>query len=249
MRKRFSSSSLKPKIERLQIIDALRGLAALAMIIHHASFDLEQFYGYYLPFFHSEFFFVLQFIFSGIFIFLCGVSSNFSRNNLKRGIICLAAGAAVTVASLIIFPDMPIYFGILQCLGSCILIYALAGRLLSRLPAEAGVLIWLTVFAVNYYIYKSALPIESPYFFILGFPSYDFSAADYYPLLPYLWLFLSGTALGSLVISRRFPEGFYKFPRIPVLSFLGRNALWVFIFHQPVILLLLRIFFGRWQGV
>ena len=67
--------------KRIDLIDALRGLAVLLMVFHHLMFDLVEFLGAPTWFFANPVFNFLHYIFAGVFIFLSGVSSQFSRSN------------------------------------------------------------------------------------------------------------------------------------------------------------------------
>ena len=81
---------------RIDLIDALRGLAVVLMVLHHLAFDLVAYAGAPLWLFTNPVFDVLHYIFAGLFIFLSGVSSRFSRSNIKRGLKVLAAALLIT---------------------------------------------------------------------------------------------------------------------------------------------------------
>ena len=67
----------------------------------------------------------------------------------------------------------------------------------------------------------------------LGFPPADFSSTDYFSLLPWFFLFLTGYFVSRLWRERRrIPMGG---TRVPVLSALGRYSLPVYLLHQPVV--------------
>jgi uncharacterized membrane protein len=68
----------------------------------------------------------------------------------------------------------------------------------------------------------------------LGIYSSTFSSSDYFPLFPWLFVFLAGTFLGRFAAAEKFPQFTYK-SHIPPLSFMGRHALIIYIVHQPII--------------
>ena len=74
-----------------------------------------------------------------------------------------------------------------------------------------------------------------PGMFILGFTTDEFYSADYFPLLPWLFLFLAGYYAVKTGFIQRF-KGLFGPLRVKPLAFLGRHALWVYLLHQPVIL-------------
>ena len=72
------------------------------------------------------------------------------------------------------------------------------------------------------------------YFMPLGFFNSSFHSADYFPLLPHLFMFLTGTFVGVYATNGRFPAFTYR-QRSKALCFLGRHALVIYIAHQPII--------------
>ena len=72
--------------------------------------------------------------------------------------------------------------------------------------------------------------------FIMGFKG-PFSSADYYPVLPWSFLFLAGSAAAKLILSFNLPELFYK-KICPPLEFIGRHTLMIYVVHQPLLLVL-----------
>ena len=111
--------------DRIQFLDALRGLSIILVVAYHCGFNLVAMG--YIPrgALYNPLLDVLQPLFAGLFIVLAGISSRFSQNNLKRGLFVVGAAALVTVVSLVI--GMPIWFGILHLLAACILLYLLVG--------------------------------------------------------------------------------------------------------------------------
>jgi uncharacterized membrane protein len=71
----------------------------------------------------------------------------------------------------------------------------------------------------------------------LGIPGPGFASGDYYPVLPFLFMYLSGAALGKLWKRQGYPETARKLA-CPPLEFVGRHPLAFYIFHQPAILLI-----------
>ncbi len=67
----------KNQNNRIDIIDAARGLAVILMVFHHAFFDAVEFLGAPPWLFSNPVFNFLHYVFAGLFIFLAGVSSRF----------------------------------------------------------------------------------------------------------------------------------------------------------------------------
>ena len=72
-----------------------------------------------------------------------------------------------------------------------------------------------------------------------GFPPRDFFSTDYFPLLPWLFLFWCGFYLYD--ITRR--DSALLSVRLPLLTVMGRYSLWVYLFHQPIIYAVLSLIF------
>ena len=82
---------------RIELMDALRGLAVCLMVLHHFLYDLCEFLGAPWWLFTNPVFDVLHYFFAGLFIFLSGISSDFSRSNLKRGAKAMALALGITL--------------------------------------------------------------------------------------------------------------------------------------------------------
>ncbi|MDP4152457.1 MAG: heparan-alpha-glucosaminide N-acetyltransferase [Bacillota bacterium] len=234
---------MKSGVKRIELLDIARGTALILMMVHHGMYDLIAFYGFNFPILNTLFFFVLQFIFSGLFIFISGSTSFFSHSNFRRGIYCLAAGLVVTAASLIADPYEPIYFGILQMIGTSIIIFALLEKLRINITGKYSFFVWTSLFFLSYYIYRNAPFVDSPYLFIFGLTTITFTAADYFPLFPYVFLFFAGASAGRIFVRGEMPRWFYSSKPVPVVSFFGKHSIWVYLLHQPVLLILFSLIF------
>ena len=88
------------------------------------------------------------------------------------------------------------------------LLFALLRKPIEKLPAIPLSVISLAAFVLTYRIYY--LDAELPHsflLFILGFNT-NFFSADYYPIIPWFFLFLSGAALGRYFKEGRVPKIF-----------------------------------------
>lgn len=233
------------KNERIEILDVLRGIAILGMVFQHILVDLRfVISGINLTLLDNS---VLQniFVFGGVFfIFLSGISSYYSKHNVRRGLLLLGLGALITAVTYLFFRGEVIYFGILHFLGAAILIYALLGKMIRKIPQVVILIGSMLVFVGAYYLYSLNIRIENPLSFLIGFPEWGFYSADYFPIFPYFFAFLGGTGFGWFVFNRKLPQTFYKL-NIPGLNVVGRYSLWIYLLHQPIIILILKIAFGQ----
>lgn len=228
------NGSQKPKKQRIEIIDALRGVAVILMVIHHFLYDLVDFLDAPKVLFSNPVFDVLHYIFAGIFIMLCGVSSYFSRSNLKRGLITL--GCALGISAVTYLIKMPIIFGVLHLLAVCMLFFALTKKLWDKIPKPVTMIFAAVGTAVSAWCVNN-ITINSDKLWILGWTGKNFISYDYFPLLPWIFVFIFGTAVGWYIKENKFPKKFYT-AKIPVLPAVGRHTLIIYIVHQPVLYLI-----------
>lgn len=201
------------------------------MVLHHTAFDLAV-YGFIPawllvnPIIH-----VLQPFFAGSFIVMSGASCRFSGNNLKKGILLALFATGVSVVTYIFTPDMFISFGILHFLSAASILYALLGMLFEKLEKILAP-ICITVFFILFFIFP--IYVNTSGLAFLGFPSNTYSSGDYYPILPWIFLFFFGSYLGGIIKSNKLPSVFYSF-RCPLFEKIGRYSLIIYLAHQPVL--------------
>jgi len=115
---------------RIWEIDFLRGLSIILMVLYHFGYDLTEFCGIRRILgieinLSSLSLTIAQYFFAGVFIVLCGISSTLSRNNIRRALKILGVAVIITAITYLYSSSETIYFGILHCLGVCILLYGL----------------------------------------------------------------------------------------------------------------------------
>ncbi|MFR5416885.1 MAG: heparan-alpha-glucosaminide N-acetyltransferase [Collinsella sp.] len=234
--------------KRITIFDTVRGFTMISMAGFHACYDLAYLYGWDMPWFTQT---VFQDIWrasiSWVFLFIAGWMCTLSRNNAKRAAKYAAAALVVWIATTLVSVDDSVNFGIIFCMAACTAIIAFARpassigcrrwhRIYSDLPD--------TLFACTWSIPgTSTYPI--PYLAWLGFPGPDFVSGDYYPLIPFFFMYLTGffAAHAARKSSREAPAWAYENP-IPALASLGRHALPFYLLHQPIILGILELVYS-----
>ena len=239
--------------KRLQALDELRGLMLVFVMLYHLGYDLTTFFGVYMPWFWDWPVQSFRDGMVGTLMVISGMSCSLSRSNLRRGLRTLGIGMAITAATVLFAPSQSIWFGVLHCYGVCMILWAFFGGALSGLPGWTAVLFGL-LFALTRFVPMGALLLPtgilplSPFFyqsrfiFWLGFPHFSFTSADYYPLIPWAFLFLAGGVLGAQWKKTGFPAWTIG-GKFPVLAGIGRHTLMVYLVHQPILLVLLWVFF------
>ncbi len=166
-----------------------------------------------------------------------------SRNNAKRAAKYAAAALVVWIATTLVSVDDSVNFGIIYCMAVCTAVVAFTRPLLQKLPGSWGIAACLVLFALTWGIPKAVYPL--PYLAWLGFPGPGFVSGDYYPLIPFVFMYLTGffAAQAAQASSLEAPAWAYANP-IPALAVLGRHALPFYLLHQPVILGVLEIVYS-----
>jgi len=228
---------MEEKKKRIEIIDALRGIAVTMMVIHHALYNLTAFLGAPWWVYSNPVFNALQAFFIGLFIVISGVSSRFSRGNVERGSIVLVIAVIVTYVT--VRMEMPIYFGILHLLGVLMVFYGLTRKLWDSIPRKVAPYIYivLTITSILMRMYlspSSENPVLRDLLSVLGWRQPGFINYDSQYILPWIFVFLFGTWAGEYIREGRFPSWFYEI-KMPFFPFIGRNALFIYVLHQPVL--------------
>jgi uncharacterized membrane protein len=221
---------------RIWEIDAMRGLAIVLMIAFHLVYNLSEFYRFPIDY-RSGFWLIIARAAVLLFMTTAGISSTFSRSNLRRGRSVLLYGLAVTLATWMFNPQAYIRFGILHFMGIGMMLY----HFLRKIPVNMLIMLGAALLILGPIVTGSL--VESPYLFPLGLVPAGFVSTDYYPLVPWYGFFLWGAAIGK----QYYPEGkslLSVTPNHRLLPFLGRHSLYIYLVHQPLLLVTLGLFFS-----
>ena len=240
------------KPDRVCLLDELRGLAVLLMIFYHGAYDAVYIFRFTgSGWFTSAPMDFLQRYIAVSFILIAGIMGRYSRSNFRRGVKTFLCGLLVTAVTLLVMPSERILFGILHFLSICMMAFGLLQRLRSSHGDPPPFHLWPVVLCAvllmltwrvpsGYlqipFLLRINLPQAwyQPWLAPLGLPGAGFSSADYFPLIPWCFVFAAGTVVGRLARDGKFPAWTYP-SRVPFFSFLGRHALLIYIVHQPVI--------------
>lgn len=236
-----AEKSAKVQIPRVYALDALRGLMILLMVGHHLLYDLAYLFGMPEWIVRNPVIEVASTLGAGLFIAMSGATASVSRSNLRHGLRILLAAAAVTVATAIFDRESVIVFGILQFLGVSALLYAAIAPFWKKIPRPIMPAVCGAVLALSL-ILRSLISGGVWYTIPLGFCPTGFQTLDYFPLLPWFSVYLFGIWLGAVIFGRRLPAGFYRW-RNRFLEKCGKWSIWIYLLHQPAMLLVLTVVF------
>ena len=254
----------KARSQRIFELDFLRGIALILMCLDHLAYDF-----YCLPYWFplsdspviaalgrfgdavafSDWRQWIHYCFSTLFLLLAGVGSSLTRSPFRRFVKVALAAVAITVATVLLdlFFQMgvTILFGVLSAMAVgalfcwvCSLFGEKAGKWIALCLGVAAV---VAGFCLRWY----SAPIlkffgsDDLWSILLGTARYG---ADWFPVFPCSGVVLIGYFLGKILYRE-------KRSLIPALegknSFLcavGRKSLWIYLFHQPVLVGLLYLF-------
>ena len=241
---------------RFQLLDTIRGIVLVSMIIYHASWNFVYIYGMDWDWYRSYGAYIWQQSICWTFILLSGFCFSLGRRHLKSGLMVFGGGILVTLVTLLVMPSNRVVFGVLTCIGSCILIVTFAGKWLRKLPCEAGAVLsfLLFLFTKNInngylgFVGKELMELPAAWYknyitTYVGFPFRSFYSTDYFSLFPWLFLFMTGFYLYGIFEKQNLLKKKFMTKEIMVFSFLGRHSLLIYLLHQPVIYGLQEIFF------
>ncbi len=240
---------------RVGLVDEVRGLLIILMVIYHALFTLSYTIAPDLYMFvESPVMRILRDVGAGLFIFICGACCLFSKNNFRRGMLTFLCGVLITVVT-VLFDNgnMQILWGILHFLGLSLILFDTFDKLILKIKWWWGLPVFALLFVLTFglnasdgYGYVGVPLVESlqyplqralsnvHFLFPLGISYPSFSSMDYFPLLPWFFLFLIGTFYGKRLKDGRAKPFVYK-TRIKPLAFVGRHTLIIYLLHQPII--------------
>lgn len=220
--------------QRYHLLDMLRGICIILVVGYHILYNLSEIFGGNYAFFRSAGMDAFRDGFVGVLMLLSGISCSLTRSNWKRGIRTLGGALLVTAVTAMAMPSQLITFGILHFFGCCMLLYAAAHRLLEKIPVTLGTAVSLLLYVLTRNIYRTVTGVPHSFLlFALGFRT-GHTSADYYPMIPWVFLFLGGGFLGRLFAQGKVPAVFQKDP-VPALSWLGRHTMIIYLLHQPVV--------------
>ena len=241
------------KGNRYGFLDTIRGLVIISMVFYHLVWDMVHLLGVSGIDMRSSGMFLWQRSICWTFILLSGFCWPLGKRHFRRGITVFGAGMLVTAVTLAVMPQNRIVFGILTLLGSCMLLLIPLEKLLCKIPAAAGLALSLLLyfFTANvdqgYLGFGGFSMISLPQSWYqgnlaayLGFLPPDFYSTDYFPLLPWLFLFLAGYFLNRTVSSSDIWRRIRVW-NVPALSFLGRHSLLIYLLHQPLLYAIIQL--------
>ncbi len=227
------TASHKP--ERLAWPDQLRGLALVAMVSFHLTWDLAYFRLIAPDFTEQRWFELYGHAIASTFLMLVGVSlvlaqraSNPWPGYWRRMTAISLSAAAITIVTFYVMGRGFIFFGILHC----IVLASLAAVPFLFLPTFAALAAMLIAFALPLIVHSPSL--DGPNFWWLGLGTHLPVSDDIRPFLPWF-----GMVLAGIVLARWLPLTAWRGPILRGApgrwaGAAGQHSLLIYMVHQPL---------------
>ena len=232
------------KTDRYHLIDTLRGFALINMFVYHTLWSMANIFQYKISWFPSFYTYIWQQSGASLFIILSGFCWALSKKHLKRSLVVLSCALFIFICTYFFSKNNVITFGILSFIGSAMLIMLPLAKILRFIPPVAGFIISIGMFFATG-SWQYILPTDfyaNNFTAYIGLPPQSFHSADYFPLLPWIFMYTAGYFIYYCVQKSISKNNIFKFNCKP-LSLLGRHSLAAYLIHQPVIIALLWICF------
>ncbi len=221
--------------QRIWELDALRGLCIIGVVIVHFLYDLVDLFEI-VRWDYPDWFVFIKDWGAVLFFIISGICVTLGSRSVRRGAIVIGGGMLCTAATFIMYKvgfgwDIIIWFGVLHCLGSCMLLWSC----FKKCPPWGLAILALVVICLGYY--ADGITVEQKLLVPLGFTFPGFASSDYFPLLPNLGYFLAGAAIGRTVYRSKtslLPKVDNQSILVRPLTYCGRHSLWIYLLHQPV---------------
>ena len=253
--------------KRIHEIDLIRGFLILLVVMDHVFYCfyhygthwfgpehwMSSFFGWYWTSIPRM---IIQPLAVGLFCFISGVSTSFSRNNWKRVIMMLAFWLIILVGSNILQivvnnnnMDMNIRvdFNVIGCLAFCSLIYCFIQKRSWKGVLAAFLIAWL---CSSYFVpmlrnglynvvggrvsWRIGASYAIPNVYIIPLWEYPVQA-DYVPLFPFLLFFLGGALLSVFFYRDKKKSYFKRREWERPICFIGRHTLLIYLAHFIII--------------
>ena len=241
------------------LLDTVRGVCILSMVAYHGMYDLVDIFGLPSAWYTGLPGYIWQQSICWTFILLSGMCWQLSRRHVKRGLLLVGCGAAITLITWLVMPSQRILYGVLNLLGLSALLLIPLDKVFRKIPAWAGLGGALLLFALTKNVSRGSLGFEglvlcrlprwlyaTDLLAVVGFPSPSFWSTDYFPLLPWFFLFCAGYFFWSLLDKSPRAKELLR-PGLRPLSFLGRHSLVIYLIHQPALMAVFTVL-GRIAG-
>lgn len=222
---------------RIWELDAFRGICILGMVAIHLVYDLVELYRI-IDWQYPAWFSLVKDWGGVLFLLISGISATLGSRSVRRGVTVFLCGMLCTGVTYGMYrfgmagKSILIYFGVLHCLGCCMILW----RLWRKLPTPALALAGLALVAWGLWLRTELFDFTWGMF--LGYRYPGFASSDYFPLILNFGFFLLGAVLGRTVYGKKetlLPNINENKGLLPFFRLCGKHSLWIYLLHQPIV--------------
>jgi uncharacterized membrane protein len=224
-------------------LDVLRGIAIIAMIIFHFTFDLGYFGVIASDTIYQPNWILFQKFIAGSFIFIAGISLHLCHGleirwaYVKKRVLFLGGVAlGISITTIFAFGDFWVKFGILHCILVCSIMS------LVFVHRSLGIILAITM-ALGAVMFLVRTPLDLPvgFHWLIETQIRQYSV-DYSPVFPWIFVFSCGILCSKInfVLNLgvpRFVDLMRETRIIRRLAFIGQRSLAIYVIHQPILFL------------
>lgn len=228
------------------MLDTMRGLTLISMIAYHTVWDMVYIFDVKWDWYKSDMAYIWQQSICWSFILLSGFCWSFGKVKCKRALTVFLAGIVITVVTLIAMPQERIIFGVLTFLGTAMFLMIPLDKILSKCKPAIGFVVSFLLFLAVRNVNEGELGFEGIVLMelpdswyrgwlatYLGFTESSFFSTDYFSVLPWIFLFITGYFLHGIMKQKGWFVYLEK-GKCVWLENLGKNSLWIYMLHQPI---------------
>ena len=248
------------KTDRYHLIDTLRGFALINMFVYHTLWSMANIFYYKISWFPSFYTYIWQQSGASLFIILSGFCWALTRKHLKRSLTVLGCAVFIFIFTFLFSPGSTIIFGIIAFIGTAMLLMMPLAKILKHLPPTGGLILSLILFFALKHVPHGYCGIGSLHWQLpqnlyngyftafIGMPPDNFYSADYFPLIPWLFMYTAGYFAYYLLMPLLSKTNMLNY-NISPLTFLGKNSLLTYLLHQPIIYCLLLLWHSNLKPI
>lgn len=242
-------------MKRYNVLDSIRGFTLISMILYHAVWDLVYIFEQDWEWYQSDVGYVWQQSICWVFILLSGFCWSLGKRKCKRGLLIFMGGLIITAVTVLFMPENQVIFGVLTLIGSCTFIMILLEKLLRKCNSLVGIIISMCLFIFFRNVNEGYLGFESWNIVKLpemlycnlitayvGFPKGEFYSTDYFSILPWIFLYITGYFLYRFLKEKSMMK-WMNFKGMYPIEWLGRHSFEIYMLHQPLLFFGLNVFF------
>lgn len=232
---------------RYTTLDTLRGFTLVSMILYHGIWDLVYIFGIHMPWYESKAAYIWQQSICWTFILLSGFCWSLGRKKLNRGFWVLGGSVVISLVTALFMPDSRILFGVLSLIGTAMLILIPLDKGLKQVNPYIASGICFVIFFLTKQISGGSIRIgsyeilELPskmyanlFTAYLGFPAPEFFSSDYFPIIPWIFLYMTGYFWYQIFDKRDWKQYLSGVNGKP-FAWMGRHSLLIYMVHQPIV--------------